>query len=242
MQTRKGTIDVRGGGGERKFGSPDVREGMMVISADGERVGKVIRTDPTSFVVEKGLFFKKDYLCRYDEVRSAYGDELILDRTMSDLRELPREYWEEARAPEPIAPAARGAGMAQETKVPLAEERLTAEKTVRPAGEVEIRKEVKTETKHVEVPVKKEEVRVSRTPVERPAEPGEAAFRETEVSIPVTEEEVEISKRPVVKEEVRATKTTHEETRAAEAQTRREEAKVEEKPGYGAPGKPSGRG
>jgi uncharacterized protein (TIGR02271 family) len=57
------------------------------------------------------------------------------------------------------------------------------------------------------------------------------------VRVPVVEEEVEITKRPVVREEVRATKTSHEDMRTAEAETRREEAKIENKPGLSGPGR-----
>lgn len=219
-----------------------VHEGMMVLTADGHRVGKVVKAGASDFMVEKGLFFKKDYLCRNADVQGVAGDELRLGQTMGQLRELPRDYWEEVAAAkgEPTkAPIKAGAtaGYTQETTVPRAEEKLSAEKTVRDKGSVEIHKEVKTETKRIDVPVKKEEVTVTGTAADRPPTPGAATFTESTVSVSVVEEEVEISKRPVVREEVRASKSGHEEMRTAEAQVRREETKGEDKPGLSGPGR-----
>ena len=45
-----------------------VREGMFVTSTKGERIGKVIRRDDDTFVVEKGTLFPKDYELRYDHI------------------------------------------------------------------------------------------------------------------------------------------------------------------------------
>jgi uncharacterized protein (TIGR02271 family) len=210
---------------------------MMVITADGQRVGKVVKVGASDFMVEKGLFFKKDYLCLYDDVQGTAGDELRIARTMGQLRELPKDYWEEGATARTAGPstsepttARPTTGYTQETRVPLAEEKLAAEKTAREKGGVTIHKEVKTETKRVDVPIKKEEVTVSRTAADRPPAPGEATFKESSVSVPVVEEEVEVTKRPVVREEVRATKSSHEEMRSAEAEVRREEARIENRP------------
>jgi uncharacterized protein (TIGR02271 family) len=47
----------------------DVEEGMFVTSTDGRRIGKVIRCDTETFVVEKGTLFPKDYELRYEYVK-----------------------------------------------------------------------------------------------------------------------------------------------------------------------------
>ncbi len=195
MEKYRGSSDITAGGTQ-------IRPGMIVYSADGEKVGKVVGREDGAFVVEKGFFFKKDYLCPFDQVKSISGDEVTLGRTMGELRELPSDYWEG----QPVSPGAGhtgtpATGITEETRMPLSEEQITAEKTRRTAGEVEIKKEVKTETKHVEVPVRKEQVTVTSTQVDRPAAPGEASFKESTVTVPVEEEEVEIHKRPVVRED-----------------------------------------
>ncbi len=63
-----------------------VRVGMTVRSKDGARVGKVIRCLDDAFVVEKGFFFRKDYVVPYDQA-SVEGDVVALSRPASSLRE-----------------------------------------------------------------------------------------------------------------------------------------------------------
>ncbi len=53
-----------------------VREGMFVTSTKGERIGKVIRRDDETFVVEKGTLFPKDYELRYDHITGLSGGEI----------------------------------------------------------------------------------------------------------------------------------------------------------------------
>src|SRR5581483_8701330 len=53
-----------------------VREGMFVTSTRGERIGKVIRRDDDTFVVEKGTLFPKDYELRYDHITGLNGGEI----------------------------------------------------------------------------------------------------------------------------------------------------------------------
>ena len=46
----------------------DVHDGMSVTSTKGDRLGKVISRSAETFVVEKGVFFPKDYELRYDHI------------------------------------------------------------------------------------------------------------------------------------------------------------------------------
>jgi len=46
----------------------DVHDGMSVTSTKGDRLGKVISRSADTFVVEKGVFFPKDYELRYDHI------------------------------------------------------------------------------------------------------------------------------------------------------------------------------
>lgn len=203
-----------------------IKEGMTVYSSDGEKLGKVIGLEADSFIVEKGLFFKKDYLCRYSDVQSLRGDdELLLSLAAGDFEEAKESL--ETRGVASGKPAAGTSGVTQQTTIPVMEEELSAEKHAREAGRVEVHKDVKTEKKTVTVPVTKEEIHVERVPGSQAAPPSSATFKEGDVSIPVYEEEIEIKKRPVIREEVRVSKTSHEEHRAASADTRREEVSVD---------------
>jgi uncharacterized protein (TIGR02271 family) len=141
--------------------------------------------------------------------------------------------WSEDTRRRPGDPAAAGgAGLAGEattetTHIPLAEEELEAQRRTREAGEVRVGKQVVTERRTIDVPVTREEVHVERVPASGAAEPGRDAFQEKTVSVPVHEEEVEITKRPRVREEVRVSKSRETVEQRAEADVRREEARIE---------------
>ena len=115
--------------------------------------------------------------------------------------------------------------------IEVKEERLHAEKTPVEAGEVRVRKEVHTETKHLEVPVKHEEVVIERTPVHgRASSTGISADSlrgGEEIRIPLSEEQVHVTKEAVVTEQVKVGKRTVEETQQVTGQVRKEEIKIE---------------
>jgi uncharacterized protein (TIGR02271 family) len=113
-----------------------------------------------------------------------------------------------------------------ELRVQRTEEELAAGTREREAGQLKVRKRVRTDREHIEVPTRHEEVSVERVPVE--GEASEAEIGEAEVVVPLTEEEVVVGKRPVVKEEVRVRKDVVEVTEVVEEDVRREEIEVEE--------------
>ena len=113
-----------------------------------------------------------------------------------------------------------------ELRVQRTEEELAAGTREREAGEVRVRKNVRTDRESVAVPTRHEEVSVERVPLS--GEASEAEIGETEVQVPVTEEEIVVSKRPVVKEEVRIRKDVVEDTQIVEEDVRREEIDVED--------------
>ncbi|MFT3912834.1 MAG: YsnF/AvaK domain-containing protein [Anaeromyxobacteraceae bacterium] len=220
---------------------------MTVRSSDGEKLGKILALGEDTFVVEKGFFLPKDHTCRYadiaglegddgDEVRLAIGKDAFARRELGsdddtiaaggDANLGRTQPWEES-AERPPGERARAAAGQDEIRMPVAEEELEAVKTERDAGEVRLRKDVVTEHRSIDVPVTKETVRVERVPAsgDRTLDTGDLEQR-TE-SIPLREEEVEIRKRPVVKEEVRLRKERTVEHRAADADVRREEVRVE---------------
>ena len=56
-----------------RFDNDSVRNGMFVMGTQGERIGKVILCNEETFVVEKGVFFPKDYELRYDHITDVTG-------------------------------------------------------------------------------------------------------------------------------------------------------------------------
>ncbi len=210
---------------------PDLHTGMDAFSVDGEKLGEVERLDDDSITIEKGWFFPRDFTIRYDDVVDIREDHLVVSRSRADLegwRDEGYTGWDDYdRANRETT---REAGQREETKIPLREEELEAEKQQR-EGEVRLHKVVHTETREMKVPIQKEEVVIERTPVEEPygRDIGEAEFREEEVRIPIVEEEVEVRKRPVVKEEIRAHKEARTEEEEVSGEVRKEDIEVERK-------------
>jgi uncharacterized protein (TIGR02271 family) len=113
-----------------------------------------------------------------------------------------------------------------ELRIQRTEEELRAGTREREAGEVGVRKTVRTERERMEVPTRHEEVTVERVPVE--GEAPETEIGEDEVSVPVTEEEVVVEKRPVAKEEIKIRKEVVEDTEVVEEDVRREEIDIDD--------------
>lgn len=214
-----------------------LHEGMKVRTADGQNLGKLVARGQEGFTIEKGFFFPKEYIARYEEIADVREDEVWLRQTGDELREgseaIEREHVarEERASSMPGRTPVEGEGAMspvtteQEVRVPLAEEELEATKHEREAGEVRVRKDVTTEEKNITVPVTREEVHVERVPAS--GEASEASFQEEETRVPVHEEEIEVHKRPVVREEVRVSKTAHQEQEQVGATTRKEHAEID---------------
>jgi len=112
--------------------------------------------------------------------------------------------------------------------IQVREEQLHAEKRPVEAGEVGVRKEVHTEHRTLEVPVRHEEVVIERRPVHGEVASGEIREGE-EIRIPVSEERVDVTKQAVVKEEVKVGKRVVQDTETVSGDVRKEEVRVERK-------------
>src|SRR5919112_596616 len=150
-----------------------------------------------------------------DEVYSYYG----LQRSQTT---------DEPGAYEAYQDAAPSTTDEDELRVQRTEEELAAGTREREAGQLKVRKRVRTDREQIEVPTRHEEVTVERVPVSEGTAATEAQIGEEEVSVPVTEEEVVVEKRPVAKEEVRIRKDVVEDTEVVEEDVRREEVEVED--------------
>lgn len=111
-------------------------------------------------------------------------------------------------------------------KVVARAEVLDVDKSVETAGEVKVRKEVTSETKHVEVPVKREELVVERTKLD-----GEAcdpiSGKTEEERITLREEHVDVNKKTVAKEAVAVGKRTVEDTEHVSADLKKEKIVID---------------
>jgi uncharacterized protein (TIGR02271 family) len=213
----------------------DVREGMFVRTADGEKLGTVIRRGEDTFVVEKGLFLPKDFVLRYEDVERVGNGEVHLRLSREDV--VPGSVTREGARREVVA-MSHGFGEPQQVVVELAHEEATPHTVIRDKGQLRIRKVVRTEIQRFEVPVRREELVVERLPAEeagasaRPegAETTLAApFEEESFVILLREEQVEFTKTARVWQEVRVAKVARLEEREVRTTVRRELADVEER-------------
>jgi uncharacterized protein (TIGR02271 family) len=108
------------------------------------------------------------------------------------------------------------------------EEELRVRKRPVQTGEAEVYKEVHTERRTVDVPVRKEELVIERHSVGRQPASGPVGENER-VRVPLSEEQVEIEKTPVVKEKVSVGKRAIEEEQTVDATVRKENIKVDKR-------------
>jgi len=113
-------------------------------------------------------------------------------------------------------------------KIQLREEELHVTKHPVQVGEVQVRKEVHTEQRTIQVPVKREEIVVERHTATGQGGSGEIG-RNEEIRIPVREEQVQVNKEAVVKEEVTVGKQQVESTKEVADTVRKEDVRIEKK-------------
>jgi uncharacterized protein (TIGR02271 family) len=226
-----------------RFDEDSVRNGMFVMGTQGERIGKVIRCNDETFVVEKGVFFPKDYELRYDHITDVTGGTIRYALTDFLRGRAPEEAKPAAASVTAGAAALGGAASAattrraatsgerdrDEIRIPLLREEIGIEKVARESGHVRIHKTVITEEKHFSVPVTREEVIIEHVAIGRDAAlTGDDAFKEDTVDVPLYEEEVRVSKHPILEEEVVVRTVAHSVDREGTAMLRHEEAEVED--------------
>ena len=222
--------------------------GYTVYDPAGEKIGKVDdlfldETDQSEYVgVKMGFLGTKSTLIPWEAVSST-DDEgrsitVATDKevakngpTFDDDREITPEFENEVYSYyglERASTTEEGGAYADssETTSGTDEEELRVGTRERKAGSIRVRKRVRTDREHIEVPTRHEEISVERVPLS--GEASEAEIGEDEVVVPVTEEEIVVHKRPVLKEEVRIRKDVVEETEVVEEDVRREEVEVED--------------
>jgi len=165
----------------------------------------------------------------YDELRPAYRFGASLaersDSPEYDERRV-RTDWEannKGMAFEKAAPAIRDDF---NRKLQLREEQLRVNKERVSAGEVNLRKEVTTERKTVEVPVEREELVITRRDVSG-APAGAGPIRDEQIRVPLSEERVNVTKDTVVTGEVEVGKRKVTDTKTVSDDVRKETVKVE---------------
>jgi uncharacterized protein (TIGR02271 family) len=196
-----------------------------VSTADDE--GRAITVDIDKEAAKNGPTFDDDQEITpefEEEVYSYYG---LSRSTSTEESGTYESYYDETASATDVGATTDE----DELRVKRSEEKLAAGTREREAGQLKVRKRVRTDRETIEVPTRHEEVSVERVPAS--GEATEAEIGEDEVVVPVTEEEVVVGKRPVVKEEVRIRKDVVQDTETVEEDVRREEIEVEDETSTG---------
>jgi uncharacterized protein (TIGR02271 family) len=221
-----------------------VREGMIVRSADGEKLGKVVACDNQGFIIEKGFFFPQEFRLPYAAVDAYDEDGVRVSVSKQDLSGSDTSWLDRLLGgKEPVnlyglrhedqttasAQSTLGTSTSETVRVPLREEQLRVEKTDEQYGAVKVRKDIVEEEQTIRVPVRREEAHVERGPATEAsaADKDAVPFQEQTVSVPLREERVIVTKEPVIREEVRVTKTTETSDQPVSDTVRKERADVQ---------------
>lgn len=234
-----------------------VHVGMVAYSADGYRLGRVIRVEADGFQIERGTFFRHDGSARLRDVKEIKGSEIYLSHRREALMrngpEREREPAREARTeaaelrdrsamgehfgeaasplPEPHTERRELLGRdlgREELRIPLASEELEVVKRENPKVAARIHKRVVTEIRELKVPIRREELVIEKVPISAAqVEGGQVEFKEDRFVIPLVEEEIEIRKHLRVSEQVVIRKQSTTEERHLREPVRREVVEVE---------------
>jgi uncharacterized protein (TIGR02271 family) len=212
---------------ETRFQTNQIQAGWDVYGSDGEKIGDVADVGPEYFIVEKGFIFPTDIYVPMSAVTSIEHDEIRLNMSKGQIES---EDWSgpptgmatDAEYDKAVAEhEARGQTGTLERK----EEQLRVQKEAVKTGEVRVGKEVVEQEHSVDVPLRKEEVRIERRAVDKPA--SAEAFEDQEISVPVTEERARVDKEARVVEELDVDKDVHEDTERVSGTVKKEEFRVE---------------
>jgi uncharacterized protein (TIGR02271 family) len=150
------------------------------------------------------------------------------DATAPGLAEGSTAYAESGRGSD-LPTAELGTGRTEgEGMLPVAEEELRVGKQEVGRGGVRVRSYIVERPVEEQVALRDETVRVERRPVDRPLEPGDAAFEEKVIEAVERDEEAVVSKRARVVEEVALHKDVDTRTETVRDTVRKQEVEVED--------------
>jgi uncharacterized protein (TIGR02271 family) len=212
--------------------------GMTVRSRDGDRMGKIAAVQGDTFLVEKGIFFPKEYTAKRSQVDDItddgvylkFGTELVESSydeaygTGAYGRDTSGEEWGDYQRSTAYGGGEKHKG--GDKTIPVSEEKLDVQKSgMKETGRVRIHKDVKTEEKHFTVPIRREEVSVERERVEGGKE-ATGEFRKEDLNIPIHEEQVQVTKKPVETERIHVRSEEHTEERPYSEEVRKEDVDI----------------
>ncbi len=238
-----------------KHRTDQIAIGNDIIGADGATLGKVAQVYPGYIVVEKGFFFPTDYYIPLSTVRNSGDGQIHLAISKDESLQrgwdrLPDDLQMEgigdtmgamlttgsvaSRLEAEVDPSDRVAittriENADEIRLPLQQEELTA--TVRPVqgGDVRVSRSVVTERRVANVAIADEQIRVRRRLVDRNIDPTVTTpFEEIVIEIPLRPEEFNALNESRADEELVVTRQTVQRIERVSGAVRREEVFVDD--------------
>jgi uncharacterized protein (TIGR02271 family) len=200
---------------------PDLQSNLVAVSDDGTTLGTVTSLNENSVDIAKGEFFPRDFAVRYDDIGQANDGRLVLNQSGEDLNAWKDPDFEGWQSVDEL-------NKGTEVEIMLREELLEAQTSMRQAGQVRLRKVVRTEEQTFTIPVAREEVHVERIQMNEPVAEGQEGqvFSEQEITIPIMEEQVEVIKRLRIKGRVHAKKAGVIEQQKVSGSVRTEDVEV----------------
>ncbi len=208
-----------------------------LYSSDDEKVGRILEVNPQFIVVERGggfLSSPEPFFIPRDQIASEDGDRWYLTVAKDQIDtigwdERPADYTGQYGSTTEQPSTGRELDGDSQT-IQVHEEELQAQKTAREAGEVSVTKNVVEETKTIEVPVMREEVRVERHAATDSTPTGDHAdaFSGESIRVPVMEEQVEVRKVPRAVEEIEISKVQTQDTQVVSDTVRKEQVDIDD--------------
>ncbi len=216
LVSRDRESDLNRGGEYDEYGAEDMRHSLSGLSVPDQHSRYFGNRFSSS---SEGAMVTVSSTDRQEEARS------ILQQYGADLGEGAADY-EEDSADESADHNQQN--VSGEQNIRLYGEVLRVHKDRVNRGDVRVRKEVRTDTQTIEVPVTREELVVERRKVDGEQAATDANFDEQEIRIPLSEERATLDKQAVVTEEVRVGKREVTNVQSLNDQVRHEELKVED--------------
>jgi uncharacterized protein (TIGR02271 family) len=204
---------------------------------DGEKIGRILEVNPQFLVVERGGFLsgRSDFFIAREYVASESGDRWTLSVGKDELDSIGSDERPEMRADTQQGSTEERAASPRTTEgdrqtIQVHEEELEAQKVAREAGQVTITKDVVEETKTLEVPVTREEVRVERRAASdfTSGDVSADAFTGGTITVPVMEEQVQVNKVARAVEEIDISKVQTQDTKTVSDTVRKERVDIDD--------------
>ncbi len=208
-----------------------------LYSNDDEKIGRILEVNPRFLVVERGGFLsgRSEFFIAREYVASESGDRWTLSVGKDELDSIGSDERPEMRADTQQGSTEERAASPRTTEgdrqtIQVHEEELQAQKVARKAGDVTITKDVVEETKSIEVPVTREEVRIERRAASDSSsgDVSADAFSGDTITVPVMEEEVQVSKVARAVEEIEISKVQTQDTETVSDTVRKERVDIDD--------------